>query len=96
MVTGTGNPVLCLDNNSDGAISPEPTLADRGVPDPVRISPIRVTLKFVPVEPPCFDKNHTRKKVRTYSQALRCPHCRALVAVGHSWDHHTHFCGRTS
>ena len=38
MKIGTGKPAFCLGNNFGGALQPEPTLADRGVPDPVQSS----------------------------------------------------------
>lgn len=31
--------------------------------------------------------------VRETCQASRCPHCKALIAAGPSWDHHVFFCG---
>lgn len=92
MKVGTGSKAVCLGNNSGYALPiPGPTLADRGVPDPVRISPIRVVLTFAPVElayrPGYGNRRHA-------TQAARCPYCHALVAVGPSWEVHTHFCRR--
>ena len=41
MKVGTGKPGLCLDNNSAGATSPEPSPVDRVGSDPVQTSSLR-------------------------------------------------------
>ena len=60
---------------------------------PLKSHKFRYPLRFAPIEIPdkILDDSH---RPRSHAQAQRCPHCSALVAVGHSFDDHLFFCDR--
>jgi len=90
MKVGTGSKADCLNNISCYASPPEPTLVDRGVPDPVQTTPWRLSKS-------CDSRTDGKLRFNvTFASddrtTKRCPLCRVLLVKGPSYDEHVFFC----
>jgi len=56
---------------------------------------IRADVHIAPVEAPGYKSDGTYRFLRVEAQAARCPVCKALLAVGQSFDQHVFFCRRS-